>query len=161
MSDQPALSYLQGAAQGSSPIGQVILLYDTILRDFARAMAALESGDIEGRVNQLNHALTVIGYLQSVLDHEQGGQAAKEFERFYNVTRELIVQANAKGTRQSLEELSALYSKVRGAWYQIDQKLTVRDPDAQSTALRGDASGPRAGDRMPGDDDAPRRQWNS
>ena len=161
MSDQPALSYLQAAAQGASPVGQVILLYDTILRDFSRAMAAQEAGDIEGRVDQLNHALTVIAHLQSVLDFEQGGQAAKQFERFYNVTRELIVKANATATRGSLEELAALYGKVRQAWYQVDQKLTVRDPGAQSTAFRSDAAGLRAGDRTPINDDVPRRQWDT
>lgn len=58
MSKQPASSYQLAAAQGASPIGQIILLYDTILRDLGRALAALDAGDVETRVLQLNHEST-------------------------------------------------------------------------------------------------------
>jgi flagellar protein FliS len=161
MSDQPAFSYMQTAAQGASPIGQVILLYDTILRDFSRAMAAQAAGDIEGRVSQLNHALTVIAHLQSVLDFDQGGEAAKRFERFYKVTRELIMQANAKATREPIEELIALYSKVRQAWSQADRNLAVGDPNLPSPAQRVSTSPIHSVGRDTVDDDTPRRRWST
>jgi len=160
VSTQPAFSYLQTAAQGASPVGLVVQLYDTILRDFSRAKAAQAAGDIEGRVKQLNHALTVIAHLQSVLDFEQGGEAAKRFQQFYNVTRELIVQANAKATDESIDQLIALYSKVRQAWYQADQKLAVGDPDAPSQPGGNGAGSPRGG-QMDLDDSVPRRRWDT
>jgi flagellar biosynthetic protein FliS len=66
--NSPASTYQQLAARGASPVGLVVSLYDTILRDFRRAQAALIAGDVEQRVFELNHALTVIAHLQSVLN---------------------------------------------------------------------------------------------
>jgi len=161
VSDQPALSYLQAAAQGASPIGQVILLYDTILRDFARARGALEAGDIAGRVNQLNHALTVIGHLESVLDYQRGGEAARAFERFYSVTRALIVEANGKATRESLEQLARLYGQVRQAWYQADQRLQVREIETTLSNSEGDADGPRSNGHAKLENETPPHYWKT
>ncbi|HWN75284.1 MAG TPA: hypothetical protein VNO13_06025 [Candidatus Udaeobacter sp.] len=39
-------------------------MYDRILRDLRSAIAAIGVGQIESRVNSLNHALTIIGELQ-------------------------------------------------------------------------------------------------
>ena len=47
-----------------------------LLRDFRRADAAINKGDVETRVSELNHALVVIAHLQSVLDFEHGADAA-------------------------------------------------------------------------------------
>lgn len=133
MSNNPALSYKQMAVQGATPIGQVIALYDTILRDFGWAMVALAAGDIENRIEALNHAVSVIGYLEGVLDFEQGAEAANRFQTFYRVTRGLIVQVNAKPTREGLEQLIDLYGQVRQAWYQVDRRATVDQAGAADT----------------------------
>ena len=125
MSNDPTLSYRQASARGASPLGQIVALYDTILRDFGRALEALKARDVESRVFELSHALTVIGHLQCVLDHDRGGEAAKAFERFYNVTRGMIVRANVRATPESLEELISLYGALRQAWYQADRQLPV------------------------------------
>ena len=64
MNDYSAVSaYQQSTARGASPVGLVVSLYDTILRDFRRALAALDSNNVELRVFELNHALTVIAHV--------------------------------------------------------------------------------------------------
>lgn len=121
MSNDATLRYQQAAAQGASPLGQIVALYDTVLRDFRRALAALKAGNVEARVLELNHALSVIGYLQGILDYEQGGDAAKQFERLYKLSIRMIVAANAKATPQGLEELLEIYGGLRQAWYEADK----------------------------------------
>jgi flagellar biosynthetic protein FliS len=130
MSNPPELSYQRIAVQGASPIGEIIALYDTILRDFGRALAAQAAGRIEERVKQFNHALEVIGYLESVLDHERGVEAAKSFASFYRVTRELIVRVNFTPTPENIQNLINLYGQVRNAWYQLEQRSKVNQPTA-------------------------------
>jgi len=39
------------------------------------------------------------------------------------VTRGLIMEANLRGTQESLQELIALYTPVRQAWRTIDQRV--------------------------------------
>src|SRR5262249_4776400 len=111
-----AFAYEQASARSASPVGQVVALYDTILRDFRRANEAQACGNVEKRVFELNHALTVIGHLRSVLDHERGGEAAKRLERFYEVTHTMILQASISPERDTTNKLIQLYSSLRQAW---------------------------------------------
>jgi flagellar protein FliS len=160
MSSHPALSYQQASARGASPLGQVVSLYDTILRDFVRALAALQAGDVETRVFELNHAILVIAHLQSVLDHERGGEAAKQFEQFYNVTCGMIVDANIRATPQALEELIDLYGGLRQAWFQAEQQLPADQQRAPTTPKSAAAAGTAA--VRPANDDAetPQLDWS-
>lgn len=116
-------AYQQTAVQGASPIGLVLSLYDTILRDFRRAGAAMERGNAEIRVFELNHALTVIAHLQSVLDFERGTDAAKRFNSFYEVTRGMILSVNVDSSRETLQKLIEMYSSMRQAWQQAEAQL--------------------------------------
>ncbi len=124
MSTPSCLSaYQQSAAQGASPIGLVLSLYDTILRDFRRALEAINRGNVETRVFELNHSLVVIAHLQSVLDFERGADAAKQFNNFYEVTRGLILSVNVEANRDTLQKLIEMYSSMRQAWQQAETQL--------------------------------------
>ncbi len=162
MSHDPTLSYQQASARGASPIGEIIALYDTILRDFGRALIALQAGNIEARIFELNHAIVVIGHLQYVLDHERGGEPAKNFAQFYNVTRGLIVQANFKATPGPIEELIELYGGVRQAWYQAELQTQSGQTTPAPAAERAPSAAAETGapTLANSDSDAPRSRWS-
>jgi flagellar protein FliS len=161
MNVDPSLSYQQASARGATPIGQVIALYDTILRDFVRALAALQGGDVETRVFELNHSLLVIAHLQSVLDHERGGEAAKYFDRFYSITRGMIVEANIRGTPESLEELINLFGGLREAWFQAEQKLPMDQKQPPASDRPGNPGATNA-TALAGDDiETSKLQWSA
>ena len=139
--NSPASAYQQSAARGASPIGLVVALYDTLLRDFRRALAAQDSSQIETRVFELNHALTVIAHLRSVLDHQRGGEAAARLSRLYDVTHSMILEANVSCSRATLLKLLEMYSSLRQAWEQAERQLSY----STTAALRSsaDSSVPR------------------
>ncbi len=120
-----ALAYQQSSARTATPVGQVVALYDTILRDLRRAKEAQGGGNVEKRVFELNHALAVIGHLRSVLDHERGGEAAKRLERFYEVTHAMILQASISPERGTTNKLIQLYSSLRQAWQVCEKQIAV------------------------------------
>jgi flagellar protein FliS len=119
----PVSAYQKAAAAGATPVGIVVALYDTILRDFRRALEALDAGNIQFRVFELNHALSVIAHLQNTLDFTRGHDAAKTFDRFYHVTRGMIVAVNARADRTILLQLIEMYGSLRQAWQEVDRKL--------------------------------------
>jgi flagellar protein FliS len=123
-------AYRQASAHGGSPLGMIVALYDTILRDFRRAVTAIETNDTQLRVEELNHAVRVIGHLEEILDHKRGGEAAERFQRFYQVTRGMIVAANAQATRGAIESLIQLYAPVRQAWQEIESTSRGKEPEA-------------------------------
>jgi len=123
-----AFAYQQFAAFGASPVDQVVALYDRILRDFHRAIAAIAEGKTEERVNASNHALTIIGELQGVLDFERGGEVAGNLNNFYDVTRPMVVQASMMSSRERFEELIAMYSRMRAAWARVARIVPASQP---------------------------------
>jgi flagellin-specific chaperone FliS len=123
-------------------------------------MAALQAKDVETRVFELNHAMVVIGYLQYVLDFERGGEPAKHFSQFYNSARALVLQANFKAAPGPIEELIAMFSEVRQAWYQAEQlALPVRNEAPAADRAGANA----AAETSPSDDGANKSQlqWSA
>jgi len=115
--------YSQGNAHGASPLGLVVALYDTILRDLSRAGDAIAQDNVEKRTFELNHALRVIAELENVLDFEQGGEAAKRLKNFYIVTRGMILDASIKNSREAIGKLWDIFATVRKAWNEAEQKI--------------------------------------
>jgi flagellar secretion chaperone FliS len=136
MNNHPVSAYQQSSARGASPVGLIVLLYDTILRDFRRALAAFESGQIEVRVFELNHAVTVIGYLQSILDSDRGGDAAKLLHHFYSMMRPMIVEVNTSPSVAGIQALIDLLTPVRQAWDQAKQLVPTSVAREASPEIR-------------------------
>jgi len=123
-----AAAYQQSTAYAASSVGQVVALYDRILRDFRGAIAAIGEGKIENRVNCLNHALTIIGELQGVLDHERGGEAARNLKSFYTVTRGMVIEAGVKCSVEMLQELVSMFARLRAAWAHVERTVAPLEP---------------------------------
>lgn len=130
--------YTQGNAHGASPLGLIVALYDTILRDLSRAGEAIEKRDIEKRTFELNHALRVIAELENVLDFEQGGEAAKRLKNFYVVTRGMILEASIKNSREAVNQLWDIFATVRKAWNEAEQKMKNKAGSAMQVAPHDD-----------------------
>jgi flagellar secretion chaperone FliS len=162
-SNNPASAYQQVSAHGGSPVAMIVALYDTILRDFRRAISALEAGNVETRVFELNHALAVIGHLEEVLDHKRGGAAAKRFEGFYRITRGLIVAANAEPSRESIDNLIEMYGSLRQAWQEAERKLQGSELPAlpASRSNTNQPAGVLVPVGAPYTDEAPRKNWSA
>lgn len=123
-----AHAYQQSTAFAASSVGQVVALYDRILRDFRNAIAAIGAGEIERRVNALNHALTIIGELQGVLDFERGGKAASNLNNFYTVTRAMVTEASVTCSVERLQELVSMFAQLRAAWAQAERTVPPTEP---------------------------------
>ena len=115
--------YSQAHARGASPLGLVVALYDTILRDLRRASDAIARGDIEKRTFEMNHALRVIAELENVLDHERGGKVAARLQNFYSVTRGMILDASVRNSREAISQLVEIFGTVRQAWREAEMKM--------------------------------------
>ncbi len=131
MTRDPRSAYRQAAGQSASPIRLVVLLYEQLILDLQRALAALEQRNVEQRTKEVDHALQVVGELQGRLDMQRGGEVARNLDRFYNLLRTSLlraqVQASPKVLQQQLDHLLAL----REAWAKVEK---VELPQAVSPA---------------------------
>lgn len=114
------LNYRKAAVMNASPVGLVIILYDTLVGDLTRAIEAMEKGDIEGRSAQIKHALLVLHQLEGSLDMEKGGDAAVSLSRFYSFLRGKLLEAHIKVQPEVLKQQIEMVLDVRQAWQQVD-----------------------------------------
>jgi len=114
-------SYREATVQGASPVGLVVRLYEQIIEDLRQAVIAIEQNAIERRTKCINHAILVIGHLQSPLDFDQGGKVAKDLEHFYNVLRQNLVQVQFFPSKAGIRQLITDVLAVREAWIEVER----------------------------------------
>lgn len=113
-------TYRDSRVGGASPIGLIIALFDRLVADLTRAADAIRKGDIELRCRETNHALLVLGQLESWLDYNKGGDSARQIALFYSQIRAQLVQASLQQRAELLEEQIVSIVDVRSAWQLLD-----------------------------------------
>ncbi len=141
----PQLQYRESAVAGAGPVRQVILLYEQAIEDLRRAVAACHAGQVEERTRHINHAILILGCLQSALDRERGGAVAANLDRFYSQMRSGLIEAQCRQSPAAIERQIALLVEVHEAWCEVEktevEKTEVEKPEAgkidmEKTAVR-------------------------
>jgi len=114
-------SYREAVTRGARPVQLVIALYEQSIADLRGAIVALEKNDIEERTRAINHAIMVIGHLESSLDKKQGGAVAVQLERFYNQVRTSLIEAHFQQSVAALERQISHLMLVREAWDEVER----------------------------------------
>ena len=122
MNDDPRLAYREAAARAASPVGRVVLLYEQAVQDLGGAIAAIADSNVEQRTQKIGHALLVIGQLQASLDLERGGEVAQNLDRFYDLVRKRLLEAQLQASTAILREQMDLLLSVRTAWIEVEQQ---------------------------------------
>jgi flagellar protein FliS len=117
----PRTAYRENDVCGASPSRLVVLLYDQLVQDLSLAFRAEEQGEIELRTQRLNHAILVIGHLQSPLDFEKGGKVAKDLDDYYNNLRQSLVQLQFFPSPAGFGQILTDLLTVREAWAEVER----------------------------------------
>jgi flagellar secretion chaperone FliS len=120
MTMDPALTYRQSQGQNASPVRLVVLLYEQLIKDLQRALQALEQSHVEERCRAIDHALMVAAELQARLDMEHGGEVARNLERFYEVFRASLLEAQIKRSKAIFQDQIANLLSLREAWLEVE-----------------------------------------
>jgi flagellar protein FliS len=118
----PGLAYRQMAVSSANAIDLVVLLYDAALASLHKAIRATEAGQVEQRVEALNHMLEVITHLQQTLDFTKGEEAAHHLDRFYHHMRARILDATITQSAESLRAVAGEWAATREAWAQAGKQ---------------------------------------
>lgn len=124
-------SYRESSAMGASPVDLVVRLYERMIEDLRQAAIAIEQNDIRRRTKHINHAILVVGHLQSPLDFANGGKVAKDLDNFYNVLRQNLVQVQFYPSKRGIAQLITDLLVVRKAWVEVGR---AENPSVASTA---------------------------
>ncbi len=119
----PRYEYRLDMASGATPEHLVVLLYEQLIHDLHRAVAAMEENNIEKRTHELSHAMQVLGELQARLDLQQGGQVAANLDRYYSIVRNCVLKAQCTGQKDILQAQIAQLLGLREAWLEVEHHV--------------------------------------
>ena len=125
-------AYRRTDGHSAGPLRLVIMLYEQLIKDLQRAVAAMEKKDIARRTNEIDHALRVVGQLQGTLDMQQGGEVARNLDTLYYTLRACLLQAQMRVLPGELSKQIQILLELREAWVQAERS-TQSTPE-QSTS---------------------------
>jgi flagellar protein FliS len=129
-------AYRHTDGHSASPVRLVIMLYEQLIKDLQRAVASIEKKDIVCRTNELDHALRVVGQLQGTLDMQQGGETAKNLDKYYYALRTSLLQAQMKVSPDELRKQIKILLELREAWVQVERSTQpANKPHASGTPI--------------------------
>jgi flagellar secretion chaperone FliS len=135
--------YLQGVGQDANPVHLIILLYEQLIADLRRALAAIEKADIEERTIQLSHAMQVLGELDAALNMQAGLEVAQNLNRFYGLLRSGLFQVQVHPDRRVLDKYIAQLLSLREAWIEVERKSAEESKVANQPVVKQGTANPR------------------
>jgi flagellar secretion chaperone FliS len=106
--------YQQQAVTTASPAQLVLMCYDGVLAALTRA----RQGDVETRNRELQRAQAILSELRVTLDHERGGEIARNLGGLYGFCVDELVRANVRGDLGPLDAVAGIVADLRDAWEQ-------------------------------------------
>jgi flagellar secretion chaperone FliS len=114
-----AHQYEQTQVVTSSGIQVVVLLYDGAIQSIEMARREIHAHNVREKARYLGRAIAIIGELNSVLDHEQGGEIARSLRRLYDYMLMELVEANTRNNEQRLDGPLRCLTTLREAWREL------------------------------------------
>ncbi|MCG8537911.1 MAG: flagellar export chaperone FliS [Pseudomonadales bacterium] len=125
----------QTGVEGANPHQLIGMLYQGALDNLQQALGCIERKDFEGRGKHLGRVITILGGLQSFLDHEKGGDISKNLDSLYEYMSVRLYDASMNKSAEPVEEVIKLLREVKAGWDGIAQQAAeIYNQDASPVA---------------------------
>lgn len=148
--------YLKVKVQTASKEQLVLMLMDGVLRFSEQGRTAIQNKEIEKKQFSLVRSQDIIIELLSGLNHELGGDIAKNLARLYTYSIKRLVEANIKNDTTCIDDVQNIFRNLREAWAVAMDKVHREEagvesaPQAARPAQEPEAVGAGAGGLKPG-----------
>lgn len=114
--------YREMEIRTASPLTLVVRFYDESIRMCRSAIEHQQSGNAVGRGEAVSRALALVGELRSALDHDAGGEIARNLDSLYGYVSECLVESSLQGEVLPIERAQGVLAELRDGWVQIQQQ---------------------------------------
>ncbi len=135
MRANPYAKYKQMETNTTDPLKLVIMLYDGAIQALKRSIDLIDKRDYEGKFKQLDKAQNIIFELMACLDHNRGGDVAKNLNSLYTFMITRILEANASLDVNAIAEVIVLLENLNDSWKELGKRKTGTSKAAANVSL--------------------------
>lgn len=118
----------------------ILMLYDAAIRFMNKAVARIESTDIEAAHNYLVRSREIVAELLATLKPEKAGEIGTNLQRLYVYIFNRLVEANLTKDKEKVAECIGLMSTLREGWAQAKaaapQRTDAPPPESRRVNVR-------------------------
>lgn len=115
----------EAAVTDADPHHLIKLLLDGALTRIAAAKGHMQRGEVGSKGECIGKAITIVDGLRAALDHDKGGEIARNLGDLYDYMEHGLLEANLRNDLTKLDEMATLLGEIRDAWEAIGQQGTV------------------------------------
>jgi flagellar protein FliS len=107
---------LESRAAAASPYELVLVLFDGLLDELARARGHIEGKRYQQKGRSLEKCLNILNGLNSALDYDAGGETVQGISRLYDYCIYRLSDVSVSLSLEGLDEVVGLLSVLREGW---------------------------------------------
>lgn len=100
----------------ANPHQLIQMLYQGALDNLQQGLGHMERKDYEAKGKCLGRAITIIGGLQGMLDHEKGGNLAERLDSLYDYMTVRLFEATRENDPEKVREVISLVREIKAGW---------------------------------------------
>jgi flagellar protein FliS len=121
---------VQTGIESASPHRLIQMLMEGALAKIAVAKGHMERAEIREKGEQIGCAISILEGLKTSLDHDKGGEIARNLEDLYMYMERRLIEANRGNDTSLLDEVSDLLEQIKEAWEAIAEQAASQEPAA-------------------------------
>lgn len=107
---------LEAKAASASPYELVLVLFDGLLDELARARGHIEAGRYEQKGQSIEKCMAILNGLNSALDTDEGGEVVAGLARLYEYCIFRLSEVSVSLSLDGLDEVVQLLGTLREGW---------------------------------------------
>ncbi len=107
---------LEARAAAASPYELVLVLFDGLLDELARARGHIEGKRYQQKGQSLEKCLNILNGLNSALDYDNGGEVVQGLSRLYDYCIYRLSDVSVTLSLEGLDEVVQLLGVLREGW---------------------------------------------
>ena len=105
-----------GRVDYANQVELVQILFSALLESMSEAEGHMQRGSVELKCKSIARADKIVQGLRITLDHEQGGELARNLDALYEYVSRRLLHANLRNDVESLREARGLMADISSAW---------------------------------------------
>jgi flagellar protein FliS len=110
------------AVEEATPHQLIQMLYQGALDNLQQSIGHMERKDYEAKGNTIGRAISILGGLQGFLDHEKGGDIARNLDSLYDYMMIRLYEATRENSQQKVQEVIGLLKQIKSGWDSIAEE---------------------------------------